>query len=171
MGSSVKLQARAPLFLAGFAAVIGAVLLAACANGLTFGSDREIRDRIGQIRAAILAKRAEGIVEFGTPDWTFHGSDGKAYDRTGYLERTRALFERVEIESLQTKITSVDIDGARATVQLRQTMVRTETDAAGGRARWKVVYLEGQEWVKTSRGWLVARVQVFTPKREKLSPP
>lgn len=143
--------------------------LAGC-SGLM--AEKQIRERIFSIRASILAKRAEGIVEFGTPDWRFDGPDGKSYDRAAYLARTARLFAGIEIESLDTHIDSCRMRDARAEIMLTQTMVRIETDAAGVRARWKVRYREKQEWVETrTRGWLVTSVMVFHPEREKLPLP
>jgi ketosteroid isomerase-like protein len=162
------LRTQAPSIIIALAAAL--FTLAACTHGLPFAGDRQIRERIGSVREAILAKRAEGVVQYATPDWTFRGPDGKSYDRGGYLERTRKQFSTAEVETLQTDIGSIDINGDRAAVRIHQAMVRTETDSAGGLARWRVTYDESQDWQKTSRGWLVARVQVHPLSREKLSP-
>lgn len=148
---------------------MAAAVLAGCSGML---AEKQIRERIFSIREAILAKRAEGIVEFGTPDWHFAGPDGKTYDRAAYLVRTAKLFSGIEIESLDTHIDSCLMFNERAEVMLTQTMVRIETDAVGARARWKVRYREKQEWVETrARGWLVTSVMVFQPEREKLPLP
>ncbi len=162
------LRTQAPSIIIALAAAL--FTLAACTHGLPFAGDRQIRERIGSVREAILAKRAEGIVQYATPDWTYRGPDGKSCDRGGYIERTRKHFSTVEVETLQTDIGSIDINGDRAAVRIRQTMVRTETDPAGAIARWRVSYDESQEWRRTSRGWLVARVQMHAPARERLSP-
>lgn len=160
-------------FLFGAAVLL---LLSACGHRsvdarspLLMNSDeRQIRERIALIREAILAKQAEGIMRHGTPDWTFIAPDGKTFGREAYLERTRSLFQSVTIESLKTEIRYVTVRGDRAELQLSQDMVRTEGDATGQPTRWRVTYQEIQEWVRAADGWHVARVQVFTPKREPL---
>lgn len=160
----MNIAVRAPLLSVAWLAV--AAVFSACA---TPAADRQIRERIASIRSSILAERAEGIVEFGTPDWRFVSADDKAFDRAAYLQRVEKLFAGIEIESLETQVERVDERGARAEVELVQIMVRRETDAAGERARWEVRYRESQEWVKTAtRGWLVARVKVYASQREKL---
>jgi len=163
----MNLTARAPFLFVGVALFVAG--LVGCSS--IYG-ERQIRERIFSIREAILAKRAEGIVEFGTPDWRFDGSDRQSYDRAAYLVRTKKLFADIQIESLETHIDRVDVRDSRAEVALTQTMVRTEKDATGAPVRWKVRYHEKQEWVATpSRGWLVAHVSVFAPEREKLPTP
>jgi hypothetical protein len=162
--------ARAPFLSLGVALVATGLLLPGCGSSSAGGGAREIRARIAAMRDAILAERPEGIVQFATPDWTFHAPDGRAYDRAAYLERTGKFFRDIEIESLQTAVLSIDVARERAEVQLKQTLVRVETDAAGVRARWRVTYRETQEWVHSSRGWLVARVRVYLPERVPLSP-
>ena len=160
----MNIAVRAPLPFVAFLAALA--VLSGCA---TPHADRQIRERIASIREAILAERAAGIVEFGTPDWRFVSADDKAFDRAAYLQRVEKLFAGIEIESLETRVERVDERGARAEVELVQIMVRRETDAAGERARWKVRYRESQEWVKSAtRGWLVARVKVYSSQREKL---
>lgn len=163
----MNLTARAPFLLASF---VLALVFAGCGSSWT--AEKQIRERIASIRASILAKRAEGIVEFGTPDWRFETAEGKSFDRAAYLARTTQLLAGIEIESLDTRIDSCLFSGPRAEVMLTQTMVRVETDATGTRARWKVTYREKQEWVDTpARGWLVTSVMVFHPEREKLPLP
>lgn len=142
--------------------------LAACAQRVVSPAERQIRERIALIRASILARDADGIVRHGTPDWSFVTPDGASVDRAGFLERTRRLFANSEIESLQTDIFAVSVQGERANVRLRQQMVRTEKDAAGQSLRWRVTYQEGQEWVRTKDGWSVVRVEVYLPTREAL---
>lgn len=153
---------------------IGFVLLAAGLVGCAqLSAEKQIRERIASIRGAILAERADGIVEFGTPDWRFHTPDGQRFDRAAYLERTKKLFAEIDVESLDTRIDRVDTHEERAEVALTQTLVRLETDAAGVRTRWKMKYGERQEWVFTrDRGWLVAHVAIlYRPIRERLPNP
>jgi ketosteroid isomerase-like protein len=158
----MNIKARAPLLFlaAGFAALF----LGGCTPPVK--PETQIRARLASIREAILAKRVDGIFEFGTPDWTFVGPDGKSFSRTAYRERTTKLFAEIGIESLETNIERVDVRRGQAEVRLTQTMVRTERDATGATTRWRVTYQETQEWVETpARGWLVVRVQVYNPKR------
>lgn len=159
----MSISARAPLLF--FAAFFAALAFGGCTAQSR--ADAQIRERLASIRTSILAKRVDGIFEFGTPDWTFVGPDGKSFDRTAYRARTTKLFADIGIESLETKIESVSIQGSRADVRLTQTMVRTERDASGAATRWRVTYQEAQEWIETpARGWLVVRVNVHNPKRE-----
>lgn len=164
------LSPRAPLIWAGLAAALGAGLLAACTRGWAVSDERQIRERIGEIRKSLRAGRADGWVQFVTPDWTCRDAEGKERGRTAFLEQTRQVIERVAVESCDTEVQSIEVRGARAAVRLRQTQVRNELGSRGERARWKVVHLETQEWVNTSRGWLVARVQIYPATREALSP-
>lgn len=161
----MNLTVRAPFLLVG--AVLCAAGLAGC-SGLA--AEKQIRERIASIRDAILAERAEGVVEFATPDWHFDTPDLKQFDRTTYVERTRKLFADIDVESLETRIDRVDYLGERAEVMLTQTLVRVETDAAGVRSRWKLKYSERQEWILSrDRGWLVAHVTIlYHPKRAAL---
>lgn len=163
----MNLTARAPLLFAG---LVVAMFLAGCSSSGT--AEKQIRERILSIREAILAKRAEGIVEFGTPDWRFDSADHKSYDRASYLARTKKLFADVQIESLETRIDRIDRHDSRAEVSLTQTMIRTETDPSGTVTRWRVRYRERQEWIETAaRGWLVTHVSAFALEREKLPTP
>lgn len=160
----MNFPARAPLL---FLAVL---LLAGCSQ---LAPEKQIRERIAAMGDAIRAERAEGILEFATPDWLFDASDGRTYDRAAHLERTKQLFAGNEIEALHTRLDRFDRHDARMEVWLTQTMVREETDREGNRTRWRLVYRERQDWVETrSRGWLVARVVLLhTPERTKLLAP
>lgn len=115
--------------------------------------------RLADIRSAILAKNAEGIVRWGTESWHVIERSGAIVEREAYLARTRALFARIEIESLNTQIDLIDAAGKDATVEITQTMVRREKDAATGKStRWRVHYRERQRWTLSSDGWRVAQV-------------
>ena len=95
--------------------------------------EAQIRERIASIRASILAKNPDGIVAWGTPDWSFTGPDAKTYDRAAYLVRTRGLMDRlVAVHSLDTAVDKVEFHGDTADVELTQTMERSEKDAASG---------------------------------------
>lgn len=166
----MNFTARAPLVI--FSGLV-AWLLVACASmeRVLTPDDAQIRERIESIRSAIMAKEVEGIFRWGTPDWKFRAADGKTYDRAAYRERTTKLFTQIEIESLTTKVTHVDLQGVRAQVRLNQEMVRREVDAGGKATRWRVTYPEEQEWVKVADGWRVVRVSVFMVKREPVAAP
>lgn len=165
----VNIAVRTPFLFAAVAAALFS--LAGCKSSAPSGED-QIRARIASIREAILVKRVEGVFEFGTPDWVFVGPDGKSYNKDAYRVRTTKLFSEIEIESLETEVTQVTIDDVRADVWIRQSMIRKETDANGERARWRVTYREKQEWFESrTRGWLVSRVEVVNPQREKISAP
>ncbi len=161
----MNIAARAPLLF--LAAVFAALAFSGCT--LPVSPEKQIRARLASIRESILAKRVDGIFEFGTPDWTFVGPDGKSFNRAAYRERTTKLFAEIGIESLETNIETVDVRRGQAEVRLTQVMVRTERDATGATARWRVTYQETQDWVETeARGWLVVRVRVYNPKRTAL---
>lgn len=178
MSPAARFTAAAPRLAL---ALVWLLLAAGCATSATeggrqslvtiTGDERQIRERIALIREAILAENAEGIFRHGTPDWTFSAPVGKACDRAAYLARTTELFAQIEIESLETKVTSLEVRGDRADVGLTQKMVRVETDDTGRRVRWSVREQESHEWVKTADGWRVARVQAYHPQREKLPAP
>lgn len=149
--------------------------LAGCATNLRepAAAEAQIRERIASIRAAIVAKSAEGIVRWGTADWSFTGADGQTYDRAGYLRRTAGLFAQVEqIESLQTMVDRVAVRGGEADLELTQTMVRRERPAEAGGAgkRWWLRYREHQVWVfRGADGWRVRRVEfIGAPERREL---
>lgn len=151
--------------------------LPGCSTHRSAGAEAQIRERIASIREAILAKRAEGIVQWGTADWSFAPADGKTYDRAAYLQRAKDLFARtVAIESLETVVDRVAVDGARAEVEITQTMVRRERPADrpldGPVTRVRLHYRERQAWVRAAPGdWRVRRVEFVAPaERRELEP-
>lgn len=145
--------------------------LAGCATDANPTADpaaasREIRRHIAGIRTAILARSAAGIIQPGTPDWTFTGPDGITLDRAGFVARTTELFGRiVAIESLDTRVEQITFrEPAVAEVEISQTMVRTErTTPAGPVARLRLRYREQHTWIHTPEGWRVRRVQFLSP--------
>lgn len=140
-------------------AVVGLLLLAACATGPAPG-EGQIRERLAAIRVAILARQPEGIVRWATDDWTMVDATGQTFDQAAYLVRVRGLFERLEaIEALDTRIDRVALAGDRAAVELTQTMVRRERDAAGQVARVQVRYREAQDWVRVAGEWRMRQVR------------
>ena len=152
-------------------AICLSVLLAACVSTDDSGQS-EIRERIFFIRDAIRVKQAEGIVRWGTDDWSFTGPDGKSFDRAGYLARAVDLFARiVSIDSLETTVDSIAIDGATAAVEITQRMERHERNAASGQIeRVKLLYRERHEWRKTGDGWRVRSVRfIGVPQRTVIS--
>ncbi len=158
----MNITARAPLLF--LVAAIATLFFSGCTRPVP--PETQIRARLASIREAILAKRVEGIFEFGTPDWTFVGPDGKRFDRDAYRARTTKLFAEIGIDSLETNIERVDVRRDQAEVRLTQVMVRTERDATGATTRWRVTYQETQEWIETpARGWLVVSVKVHNPQR------
>lgn len=146
--------------------ILGSLLLVAagCATAHST-AETQIRARLASIRSAILAREPEGIVRWGTADWTFTGPDGKAFDRTAYLVRTRDLFARVvSIDALDTHVDLVDVQGDAATVEITQTMRRHERDAATGRvAHLQLRYRERQAWLRAADGWRVRSVSFLGP--------
>lgn len=155
-----------------------ALLLGGCGTPAAQRDDeaarREIRSRIAAIRDAILARNAAGIVQSATPDWSFTGPDGVAFDREGFLRRTEALFARiVTIESLTTDVDTVEFTAAdRARVEITQTMVRSERAADTGTvSRVWLRYREEHSWVQVDGAWKVRRVVfIGTPERRVLTP-
>ena len=131
-------------------------------------ADRQIRERIASIRNAILALQPEGIVRWGTPDWSFTGPDGKSFDQASYLVRTRGLFARVvKVDSLDTHVDRLDVKGDTAAVEITQTMERHEREAATGKIlHLRLRYRESHTWVRTDDGWRVRRVAfIGAPER------
>lgn len=157
-------------------AAAGAVF-GGCASGGTGAGPRaaeaQIRERIASIREAILAKRAEGIVHWGTADWSFAPADGKTYDRAAYLQRADGLFARiVAIESLETVVDRVAVHDEVAEVEITQTMVRRERPADrpvdGKVTRVWLHYREHQMWVRAAAGdWRVRRVEFMAPAERR----
>lgn len=133
--------------------------------------ETEIRSRLASIRTAILARNADGIVHWGTPDWTLVAADGTSHTRDSYLVRARALFERIEkVDSLETAVDRLDVRGDTAEMEITQTMVRHERDAATARRlHLRLRYRERQTWVKTADGWRVRQVLFLgQPERTEL---
>lgn len=152
--------------LAGF-------LLAGCTTPAQ-RAETQIRERIASIRTAILERRAEGIVEWGTEDWSFTGPEGTRFDKAAYLARTRGLFDRVvAIDSLDTHIDTVAVHGATAEVELTQTMERHEREATSVvLSHLRLRYREHHDWVRTPDGWRVRTVRfIGQPERTVLSTP
>ncbi len=143
-----------------FASLLVCLLAACLASPLAAQeAGEQIPTRLADIRAAILARNAEGIVRWGTEGWHVVDRSGAIVDREAYLTRTRALFARIEIESLDTKIDRIDANGKEATVEITQTMVRREKDPTTGKTqRWRVHYRERQQWTLGPDGWRVAQV-------------
>ena len=152
------------------AILLAACGLVACQSGPA-AAEAQIRERIFSIRDAIRAKQPEGIIRWGTPDWTFTGPDGKAFDRAAYLERARGMFARtVSLDSLETTVDKVTIAGGTAEVEITQRMERHERDAASGRVlHLRLRYREHHDWVRTSDGWRVRQVRFLgAPERTEL---
>jgi hypothetical protein len=149
-------------------AVLAAALLLMAAGGQPSQAELQIRERIASIRAAILARQAEGIVRWGTPDWQMIAADGTRYDKAAYLVRARALMDRiVTVDSLTTAIDAVATTPTDATVELTQTMERHERDAASGAVvHLRMKYRERHTWVKTDDGWRV-KVVLMLPGAER----
>ncbi len=147
--------------------------LTGCASGPApqrqSAAELEIRGKIADIRAAIMAKSATGIVAHGTPDWTFTGPDAVTFDRAGYLARTEALFARiVAIESLQTTVDRVAFPSTEsADIEITQTMVRSERAPETGEiTRIGLRYREQHRWIRAAGGWRIQRVSfIGTPER------
>ncbi|MEI6670040.1 MAG: nuclear transport factor 2 family protein [Acidobacteriota bacterium] len=154
----------------------GSVLLVVVVGLVACGSSRtrdenQIRERIASIRTAIVAKQAEGIVRWGTDDWTFTGPDATAYDKTAYLARTQALMARiVNVDALDTHVDRIDLRGDTADVEITQTMERHERDASTANVlHVRLRYREHHVWVRASDGWRVKSVSfIGTPERELL---
>lgn len=115
------------------------------------------------IRTAILQKSAAGIVQFSTPDWSFHSADGTTYNRESYVRRTEDLFAKISIETLDTRIEKIDLAAPdHAQVTLTQIMVRTEASPQGPQ-RIRLTYSEQQAWVRLGSGWAIQQVTVVAP--------
>ncbi len=145
-------------------------LLAGCVLMAPRAED-QIRERIYSIRDSIRAKQAEGIVRWGTDDWSFTGPDGRRYDRAAYLVRARGLFERtVSVDSLETAVDRIELRGDRAEVEITQRMERHERDpATGGVQHVRLLYREHHDWVKGADGWRVRTVRFLgAPERTVL---
>ncbi len=131
----------------------------------------QIPARLADIRTAILARNADGIVHWGTEGWHVVDRSGVIVEREAYLARTRALFARIEIESLDTQIDLIDASGKEATVEITQTMIRREKDPATGQTqRWRVHYRERQRWTLTADGWRVAQVAFIGDSDRRVLP-
>ncbi len=136
-------------------------VLAACFAATVAAQEAkdQIPARLADIRAAILARNADGIVHWGTKDWHVVDRSGAVVEREAYLTRTRDLFGRIEIESLETQIDLIEANGREASVEITQTMIRRERNPATGQtARWRVHYRERQRWSLTADGWRVDQV-------------
>ena len=134
-------------------------------------AEAQIRERIFSIRDSIRLKQAEGIVRWGTADWTFTGPDGKIFDRAAYLVRARTLFERIPLlDCLETSIDQVDVRGDVAEVKITQLMERHERDPVTGQiVHVRLRYREHHDWLKADDGWRVRSVRfIGTPERTML---
>lgn len=147
------------LLLSGLS--VGLAFLAACTTPTLERADTQIRDRILSIRDAIRAKQPEGIIRWGTDDWTFTGPNGQAHDKASYLARAQGLFERtLSIDALETSIDRISVGGDRAEVEITQRMERHERNPATGRVQHlRLRYREAHVWVRTPDGWRVQSVR------------
>lgn len=135
-------------------------------------AEAQIRERIFSIRDAIRAKQPEGIVRWGTPEWSFTGADGKTFDRESYLVRARGLFAGlISLDSLETSVDRVEVQGDTAEVEITQVMERHERNPATGHVEHvRLRYRERQEWVRASDGWRVRSVAFLgVPERTVVS--
>lgn len=146
-------------------------LVAGCATPAQ-RAEAQIRERIFSIRDSIRLKQAEGIVRWGTPDWTFTGPDGKIFDRPAYLVRARSLFERIPVlDSLETTVDRVDVRGDVAEVEITQLMERHERDpVTGAVAHVRLRYREHHDWLRTGDGWRVRSVRFIGPPERTMLP-
>ena len=145
------------------------VLLGCASTGAD--AERQIRERIASIRTAILAKEPEGIIHWGTDDWTFVGPEGKAYDKAAYLVRARDLFNRiVTVDALDTKVDKIVVQGDTAEVEITQTMERHERDLATEKIlHLRLRYRETHQWVRIAGEWRVRSVAFLgTPERTEI---
>jgi hypothetical protein len=150
--------------------LLGLGLLAGCATPAQ-RAEAQIREHIFSIRDAIRARQPEGIVRWGTDDWSFTGADGKAFGRAAYLDRARGMFARiVTLDSLETTVDRVEIRGPAAEVEITQLMERHERDpATGAVTHLRLRYREQHDWVRTPEGWRVRAVRfIGTPERTVL---
>jgi hypothetical protein len=168
---SLRAAVRPFLVRAGAAAFLVAVATPLTILGAR--PEQQIRDRIDSIRRAIIARQAEGIVRWGTDDWSFTGPDGVSVDKAAYLIRARALMDRiVTVDALDTTVDRIDIHGRTADVEITQVMERHERDPEHGTVvHLKLRYREHHEWVRASDGWRVKTVSfIGAPERTVLSP-
>jgi ketosteroid isomerase-like protein len=159
-----------PLLLATALLLAGGVA-AASSEPAEAAAAAQIRERILSIRDAIRAREPEGIVRWGTLDWTFTGPDGQSYDRAAYLERARRLFAQlVSLDSLETAIDRVDVRGEVAEVEITQQLERHERDPQTGRVlHVRLRYREHHDWMRTADGWRVRAVRFLgAPERTLL---
>ena len=157
----------------GLMMLVVGFFVAGCAT-TTEHAEAQIRERIFSIRDAIRAKEPEGIVRWGTPDWSFTGPDGKTFDREKYLVRARGLFAGlVSLDSLETTVDRVEVDEKRgaAEVEITQVMERHERNATTGQVEHvRLRYRERHMWVRASDGWRVRRVAFLgAPERTVVS--
>ena len=167
---SLRAAVRTVLVRASAAAILVAVATPLTILGAR--PEQQIRDRIDSIRRAIIARQAEGIVRWGTDDWSFTGPDGVSVDKATYLARARGLMDRiVTVDALETTVDRIDIHGRTADVEITQAMERHERDADHGTVvHLTLRYRERHAWVRTSDGWRVKTVSfIGAPERTVLS--
>lgn len=158
-----KLAAAAPLL---FSAVWFALGTAGCVGFLN-SAESEIGASIERMRRAKLAGAVNEFVDATTPDWRFVSGD-RSLEREAYRAWLSEQLTRYPVESIEAKVTRIDVRGRIADVSLRQTVVRSEADASGVPARWRLVSVENQEWVRTANGWRFARTQQWPQERKRL---
>jgi len=134
-------------------------------------AEKQIRERIAAIWTSILAKEPEGIIRWGTDDWSFVGPDGNAYDKATYLVRARDLFARiVTVDALDTQVDKIVVQGETAEVEITQTMERQERDTSTGKMlHLRLRYRERHTWVRVEGEWRVRSVAFLgTPERTEI---
>jgi len=146
-------------------------LLLGCTTQRGPAAEKQIRERIATIRTSILAKEPEGIIRWGTDDWTFVGPDGNAYNKATYLVRARDLFNRiVTVDALDTQVDKIVVQGAAAEVEITQTMERHERDTSTGKIlHLRLRYRERHTWVRVDGEWRVRSVSFLgAPERTEI---
>lgn len=119
---------------------------------------RELEQRYGENRRALLAKDFDAIMALRTEDFHAVTPDGALHDRAAMEQSTQALLEGIERWiSLTFEIESVDVSG-----NLARAVVRQHADRMARRNDGLVHHVETwvtqrEIWRRTSRGWRLYR--------------
>lgn len=152
-----------------------AVGLAGCANTnepvRQLGEEAQIHYRVSTIREALRARNAAEMLRYAAPDWSYVGPDKVKLGRAAFLARTSAaLAQVVAVESVELKVDRLVMEGKTTWVNLTQTTVWSEREAATGRVvRVWQQSAERQEWVREPDGWFLRLMEtVGAPVRKEL---
>jgi Domain of unknown function (DUF4440) len=123
----------------------------------------ELAARYKENEAAFIARDPDRVMRLRHPAFHTITPDGKVHTREQMYQRTRDFIGRVErFDSLSEVITSLTLHGDTAHAIIDQRTVRQQR-IEGGLHEVRTSVVQRESWIRTSRGWLMWRVDQIQP--------